>query len=259
MAVFEMVKYHNQTYPADIPLRIAECSANFDISSVSSELEMSLHTEYSYGKRKLNSALVTRFPAIISAHRDGVPQLWKDEQWAQEFASFVFALAGDRTPTVIEVHPPFTDYTNFDGFIQTYKVFEQLVTEKYPEVILLIENRCGSVYHGGRFLVSKSQEVEALCNRIVQNHLRLKIAYDVPQIYTAHNVKKPAQYTELLEQAIAYEELVISVLLKDSFEPTPLDLFDDYLRGAGLLLNNVPQEILESSSLIIKDDIVRLA
>lgn len=56
-----------------------------------------------------------------------------------------------------------------------------------------------------------------------------------------------------------YEELVISVLLNDSFEPTPLDLFDDYLRGAGLLLNNVPQEILESSSLIIKDDIVRLA
>ena len=56
-----------------------------------------------------------------------------------------------------------------------------------------------------------------------------------------------------------YEELVISVLLNDGFEPTPLDLFDDYLRGAGLLLNNVPQEILESSSLVIKDDIVRLA
>ena len=213
MAIFEMVKYHNQTYPADIPLRIAECSANFDISSVSSELELSLHTEYSYGKRKLDSALVSQFPAIISAHRDGVPQLWKNEQWAREFASFVFALAGDRTPTVIEVHPPFADYTNFDSFIQTYKVFEQLVTERYPAVTLLIENRCGSVYHGGRFLVSKSQEVEELCNCIVQNNLRLKIAYDVPQIYTAHNVKKPTQYTMLLEQAIGYREQIGGVHL----------------------------------------------
>lgn len=213
MTVFEMVKYHNQAYPADIPLRIAECSANFDISSVSSDLELSLHTEYSYGKRKLDSALVTRFPAIVSAHRDGVPQLWKNEQWAREFAEFVFGLAENRVPTVIEVHPPFADYTNFDSFIQTYKVFEELVLERYPEVTLLIENRCGSVYHGGRFLVSKSQEVEELCNRIVQNNLRLKIAYDVPQIYTAHNVKNPAKYTELLEQAVAYREQIGGVHL----------------------------------------------
>ena len=213
MTVFEMVKYHNQAYPADIPLRIAECSANFDISSVSSDLELSLHTEYSYGKRKLDSALVTRFPAIVSAHRDGVPQLWKNEQWAREFAEFVFGLAENRVPTVIEVHPPFADYTNFDSFIQTYRVFEELVLERYPEVTLLIENRCGSVYHGGRFLVSKSQEVEELCNRIVQNNLRLKIAYDVPQIYTAHNVKKPTKYTELLEQAVAYREQIGGVHL----------------------------------------------
>ena len=56
-----------------------------------------------------------------------------------------------------------------------------------------------------------------------------------------------------------YEELVVSVMIADDFEETPLDLFDDYLRALGLLLNNVPQEILESSSLIIRDGIVRLA
>lgn len=213
MAIFEMVKYHNQEYPPDIPLRIAECSANFDISSVSSELELSLHTEYSYGKRKLDSELITRFPTIVSAHRDGVPQLWKDEQWAREFAEFIFLLAEDRVPTVIEVHPPFGDYTSFDGFVQIYKVFEQLVIARYPEIILLIENRCGSVYHGARFLVSKSQEIEALCNRIAQSNLRLKIAYDVPQIYTSHNVKKPAQYTALLEQAVGFREYIGGVHL----------------------------------------------
>ena len=55
-----------------------------------------------------------------------------------------------------------------------------------------------------------------------------------------------------------YEELVISIMIDDEFKPTPLDLFDDYLRNAGLMLNNIPQEILESSHLIIKDGMVRL-
>ena len=34
MAVFEMVKYHSQSYPADIPLRIEECAAHFDVTAV---------------------------------------------------------------------------------------------------------------------------------------------------------------------------------------------------------------------------------
>ena len=48
MATFEMVKYHNQAYPAEIPLRIAECAANFDTTAVAADLRWSLHTEYSY-------------------------------------------------------------------------------------------------------------------------------------------------------------------------------------------------------------------
>jgi hypothetical protein len=31
MAVFEMVKYHKQKYPADIPLKIEEVAAHFDL------------------------------------------------------------------------------------------------------------------------------------------------------------------------------------------------------------------------------------
>ena len=52
MAMFEMIKYHNQAYPADIPLRTEECAAHFDITSIHSGLRWSLHTEYSYGKRR---------------------------------------------------------------------------------------------------------------------------------------------------------------------------------------------------------------
>lgn len=46
MAIFEMVKYHTQSYPTDIPLRIEECAAHLDITSVDADLRYSLHTEY---------------------------------------------------------------------------------------------------------------------------------------------------------------------------------------------------------------------
>ena len=81
----------------------------------------------------------------------------------------------------------------------SYRAFEAAILEKYPDVTILIENRCGSVYKGGEFLVSKLTDVERLCNLIVQNNLRLKVAYDVPQIYSAHNVTKPEKYMELLQ------------------------------------------------------------
>lgn len=213
MTTFEMVKYHAQLYPEDIPLRIEECAAHLDVTSVNATLQRSLHTEYSYGKRKLDSELLSRFPAIIAASKDGVPQLWKNEQWSYEFAQFVISIAGDVAPTVIEVHPPFSDYTDYNQFVQNYHVFEDLIIEKYPNVTLLIENRCGSVYKGGRFLISKTQDVEQLCNLIVQSNLRLKIAYDIPQIYTAHNVKKQNQFIELLQKAKEFRDQIGGVHL----------------------------------------------
>ena len=152
MAVFEMVKYHTQEYPADIPLRTEECASHFDIKSVSAKLGLSLHTEYSYGKRKFDSELVQRYPEIVSAQKNAVPQLWKSEQWATEFAQFIFELAETRIPNVIEIHPPFTDYATWDSFLMSYKAFESVILERYPDVDILIENRCGSVYKGGKFL-----------------------------------------------------------------------------------------------------------
>lgn len=213
MATFQMVKYHTQTYPPSIPLAIEECAAHFDISEIKATLKQSLHTEYSYGKRKFDSDLIARFPALSSASKDGVPQLWMDEKWAGEFASFVLAIAEKEAPAVIEIHPPFTDYASFDSFIGSYIVFESAVLSRYPDVSILIENRCGSVYKGGKFLVSKLADVETLCNLIAQNNLHLKIAYDIPQIYTAHNVKKKEQYIELLQATKPLREQIGGVHL----------------------------------------------
>ena len=200
MASFEMIKYHGQEYPPDIPIRTEEIAAHFDIEHIGGKLKRSLHTEYSYGKRHLNSKLLSRYPALCEAQKEGVPQLWKNNTWAFQFADFLFSLVGDGAePCVIEIHPPFSDYTDISGFIEVYSVFEAKIKERFPNTEILLENRCGSVYHGGRFVISKIQDMAALCNAIEKNRLQLKIAYDVPQIYTAHNARTERDYLKLLE------------------------------------------------------------
>lgn len=205
MTSFEMIKYHGQEYPADVPLRIEEIAAHFDITNVGGQLKRSLHTEYSYGKRNFNSALIANYPEICSAQKDGVPQLWKNETWALQFADFIFALVGrGNAPGVIEIHPPFNDYTDMNGFVRAYSGFEAKIKERFPNVEILIENRCGSVYHGGKFILSKVQDIGTLCEAIERNSLQLKIAYDVPQIYTAHNAKTEETYLRLLDDTKPY-------------------------------------------------------
>lgn len=165
MTCFEMIKYHGKEYPADVPLRIEEIAAHFDITNVGGRLERSLHMEYSYGKRKFNSALIAKFPEILAAQKDGVPQLWKNESWALQFEDFIFELVGSGpAPKVIEIHPPFNDYTDLTGFVRIYSSFEGKIKDCFPEVELLIENRCGSVYHGGGFVLSKVKDIAALCD-----------------------------------------------------------------------------------------------
>lgn len=41
MTSFEMIKYHGQEYPADVPLRIKEIAAHFDITNVGGKLSRS--------------------------------------------------------------------------------------------------------------------------------------------------------------------------------------------------------------------------
>lgn len=202
MTSFEMIKYHGQEYPQDIPLHIEEIAAHFDVSKIAGRLQRSLHTEYSYGKRKFESEIIQDFPNLVAAQKDGVPQLWKDELWATEFAEFIIKLEGRAVPPrIIEIHPPFNDYTDMRHFASAYKVFESAIKECYPNVEMLIENRCGSIYRGGRFLVSKITDLFSLCEEINKSSLSLQIAFDVPQIYTAHNAESEVDFAELLYQA----------------------------------------------------------
>ncbi len=196
-----MIKYHNQAYPDDIPLCIEEIAAHFDVQKINGQLQYSLHTEYCYGKRNFDSSLISAFPEIRASQKDGVPQLWKSELWALQFAEFILALMGNKKrPEVIEIHPPFNDYTDMKSYIKCYSVFESKIREYFPEVNILIENRCGSIYRGGKFIISRIQDIIEFCDYTEKKNLSLKVAYDIPQIYTAHRAEDEMTYISLLEQ-----------------------------------------------------------
>ena len=201
MTSFEMVKYHSKQYPQDIPLRIEELAAHFDVETLAySSLGRSLHTEYSFFKRDFKTKIISKYQELLSAQKEGIPQLWKNESWGLQFAEFIIELNGKTTkPLVIEIHPPFNDYTDINGFVRSYKGFEATVKEQFPGVEILIENRCGSLYRGGKFVVSKVNDISALCDAIEQHGLHLKVAYDVPQIYTAHNARTEDAYIKLID------------------------------------------------------------
>lgn len=52
-----------------------------------------------------------------------------------------------------------------------------------------------------------------MCNEIEKANLSLKIAYDVPQIYTAHNAKAIKEYQNLLAETCAIRHLIGGVHL----------------------------------------------
>jgi len=181
------VKYHTRNYPPHINPKIDEIAAHLDVSKISVTRNFSLHTEYSYGKRELNSELLKAFPGLKNAHKEGVPQLWYTEHWAIEFADFIKLLCNGKKPTIIEIHPPFSDYiNNIDHFLIIYQKFEESILSYSPMTKILIENRSGSIYKGGKFLVSRGQDLRNLCDNISAKNLKLRIALDIPQLLTAY-------------------------------------------------------------------------
>lgn len=195
-----MIRYHNREYPLDIPTRIEEIAANFDVKKIILNQDYSLHTEYSYGIRTFNGQLINKFREIVSSNKCGIPQLWKSELWALEFADFIAEFVGNANPPkIIEIHPPFNDYADMDFFALIYSIFESKIKDIFPNVEIYLENRCGSLYKGGKFLISKINDIKEMCRQIELKHLSLRIAFDIPQIYTAHHAKSGREYTYLLE------------------------------------------------------------
>ncbi len=189
----------------------------FDSTSIITYIEAaeaySLHTEYSYGKRKFDTELIAAFSILCEANKDGVPQLWKSNEWAEEFSTFIIRLTqGHKSPTIIEIHPPFNDYCSLEEFSERYRIFEQKIHAVYPDTTIVIENRSGAVYHGGKFLVGKAKEIAALCEVIRQCDLNLGIVLDFPQLLTAEGIDtlkfKEEKYQAAIDSLISYRDLI---------------------------------------------------
>jgi hypothetical protein len=178
------MKYRSLQYAANIQAEVCEVAGHFDKVAIGHHQRYSLHTEYSYGPRRLDSELIGRFPLIASAARSGVPQLWHNTEWAIAFADFIHALVdGGNPPEVIEIHPPFDDYCGTSRqFLSIYARFEKRIGQLFPKSIILLENRYGNMYRGGKFLVSSHKDVADLIRELDDRCLNLGIALDVPQL-----------------------------------------------------------------------------
>lgn len=178
-----MVNYNDRRYPSHIKSEITEVAGNFDKEAISCPRPYSLHTEYSYMPRDLNNHLLENLDEIKVANKDGIPQLWKSKQWAEEFFCFLARLIKDNPPEIIEIHPPFSDYCNsICDFLEIYSVFESLVTTNYPQTSIYVENRFGTLYRKGEFIICTGADIIELCKELEKRKLRLKIVLDYPQL-----------------------------------------------------------------------------
>ncbi|MEM1998656.1 MAG: hypothetical protein QW127_02510 [Archaeoglobaceae archaeon] len=218
-ALLMLVKY-GKRYPYDVPPKIEHVSGHFDVKSIRPTMPYLLHTEYSYGKRNLNSDILQKFKTILRSQKAGIPMLWFNDKWSEEFAYFVKELVGrNMNPKIIEIHPPFNDYSDLETFIKNYRIFEEVISELFPETEIAIENRFGTQYRGGEFLISNVIDIMNLSKLISRFELKLRIALDVPQLFSAHrylkgrNLLNSAQIRDILERLKKCRDFIVGLHL----------------------------------------------
>jgi len=208
------IEYGRRKYPEGINPVIKEIACHFDVKGISTGgYAYSLHTEYSYGRREFCSKFVKDLLVVKSSVKDGVPQLWASNDWAKEFAEFIKIItSGNNDPKIIEIHPPFNDYCDtIDVFLDCYQLFEREIIRRFPGVHILLENRCGSAYRGGRFLISKTTDLVELIGKVKERGLRLRITLDSPQLISAYGgVEKinQAKLEKIFSPLLGYEHYI---------------------------------------------------
>lgn len=144
-----------------------------------------------FKKRKLDNRLINKYPELKKSERENIPQLWKSKEWAREFANFIIELVGNNIPPkIIEIHPPFNDYCkNFSLFFDIYEEFEKIISAELPNTNIFIENRCGTFYKGGKFIISNGKSIIQFLQELEVRKLRLKLVLDYPQVFSAESIK----------------------------------------------------------------------
>lgn len=200
------INYHNKKYPFSINPQIDEIAGNFDSKVLKTQRSYSLHTEYSYGSRKLNSELLSDLYEIKSATIKGVPELWKNEKWAKEFSEFILRITlNNRPPEIIELHPPFIHYCkSYLEFLSIYNVFESSIKEAMQNTEIFIENRCGTLA-GKQFLISNCKDILSFLKCLNESKLNLKMVIDYSQLFSGEKINM--NYIELDKILVFNSEL----------------------------------------------------
>lgn len=207
------MKYRNR-YPEGKEPSIEEIAGHFDVKNIKPKFNYSLHTEYSITKRDFKSIHLKDCHEIKSSNHMGIPKLWFSEKWAKEFAKFIKSLTnGVISPAIIEIHPPYKDYTeSMDIFLERYKIFEEEILKIFPGVQIVIENRYKSYYNPSQFLISKIDDLKILIEGLEKKKVRLRIVLDIPQLFSAHNIGlEESKMIELLDRIRDLREYIAGI------------------------------------------------
>ena len=230
------VIYRNMEYPHGIKANVNEISGNFNKEKLIINSFYSLHTDSASKKRKFDSKIFNGLVHLKKAQKDGIPQLWYDRNWANDFYNFIDCLIGEnKAPEVLEIHPPFINYPIFDKcristkkfdyreafkiFLDIFNVFYEKFKEICPETIILIENR-GSSW-AGRFLLSKPSDIEIFADILKGSGSKLKIVLDYPQIFSALYISAyTKEKKELQDKGILIDDDILKsvILLNNNLE-----------------------------------------
>ncbi|PKN68524.1 MAG: hypothetical protein CVU54_14495 [Deltaproteobacteria bacterium HGW-Deltaproteobacteria-12] len=207
MVQFIPVRYAHTKYPDDVKPKIQETTANFfNFFEHKKSIQktalpyLSLHTDPGYpGKKEmfLSSDVLDQFPVISKNVFDFgsrcVSKLWFNEKWSKEFSGFLVGLTEGierQRIKVIEVHPPIDAYCDsLETFLKIYAAFEEEALKEFPSAIINIENRCNPdpKRKGGKFLLSRNNDIIKLSNLISRSDLKLKLVIDIPQLLSEHH------------------------------------------------------------------------
>ena len=217
------IKYNKRNYPERIVPKIEELAGNFKKTSINPSQNMNycLHTEYSYLAKDFDKNIILEdLPTIKKSHKNFVPKLWINAEWSKEFIFFIKKLVNDNIPPkLIEIHPPFNDYCKrIEDFIDIYSIFENDILKEYPKTEILIENRAGTRYSGGKFLISTQQDIINLFRFLRNTQLKLKLVLDIPQLFTAHKINFYSKkiingnnITDLLQPLEKYKDKIAGI------------------------------------------------
>lgn len=184
------VQYHSLRYPRGIYPGIREVYAHFDSEKKVVDKKYLLYTETAEKTRNFDGKLLSKYKTILENNIDNVAQLWYSEKWSEEFADFVKDVSDNKKdPSIIEIHPPFSDYSNIDKFVEYYLIFEERIKSYFKNTEIIIENLAGTEYKNGKYIFSTVEELIELSDRIDKENLDLKISLDIPNLFEAHDIK----------------------------------------------------------------------